>query len=442
MRVTDSADAEQEKAGHTAPPAELQSPIPDSLKGAAEKIFGEGNEAAFQRWIEYWSESGERNQRLLEDFEKLALIDLDRRRVLDVGCGTGGLGPLVHQRGAEYVGGDYHRHVLRFAKPGIRQNYLQISAVSLPFRDASFDLIVCFDVIEHLVGGYRWQRQFLNEARRVLTRTGLILLTTPNFWYPYDAHTELYGPQFLPKPLADVYIRLRNPAFLKEHRSFREIQLMRPAELRRAIAETGLSTLHDLPCGLDSDEYRRLHPSLGVLTRLGLGWLPHAEFWMILGHRDQAQRLRQKLRKNWSYVLAQPDSRPIERFSAWIDFNLHPHGHQLLDGWYWYESDQRAFRWTTQSARALLETHTAVRSVQISGYTPVDNRLEVTVDGVRVGERELKGGDSFEVDYLLPFRHTACRLFEVEIRCDCVSFGNEGDTRELGLMIFSLGLAR
>jgi SAM-dependent methyltransferase len=48
----------------------------------------------------------------------------------------------------------------------------------LPFRDASFGLVVASEVIEHLGDG----GPFLRECRRVLRPGGILLLTTPNLW--------------------------------------------------------------------------------------------------------------------------------------------------------------------------------------------------------------------------------------------------------------------
>ena len=46
-----------------------------------------------------------------------------------------------------------------------------------PFRDGEFDLVICCEVIEHLTGD---PIAMLKEINRVLTRNGLLLLTTPN----------------------------------------------------------------------------------------------------------------------------------------------------------------------------------------------------------------------------------------------------------------------
>ena len=47
---------------------------------------------------------------------------------------------------------------------------------SLPFADASFDLVTCTEVIEHL----EHYRQTLREMHRVLKPAGRLVVTTPN----------------------------------------------------------------------------------------------------------------------------------------------------------------------------------------------------------------------------------------------------------------------
>jgi len=49
-------------------------------------------------------------------------------------------------------------------------------SLSLPFSDQQFDLIICTEVLEHLL----WPQQLLKEAHRVLTPKGKIIVSVPN----------------------------------------------------------------------------------------------------------------------------------------------------------------------------------------------------------------------------------------------------------------------
>ncbi len=106
----------------------------------------------------------------------------DGRRVLDAGCGSGyGTAELASAATvvAMDVSADAMAHARRkFGRTGV--HFLQGACEWLPFADASFDLVVAFEVIEHLAG---W-RELLSEARRILRPPGVLLVSTPNkAWY-------------------------------------------------------------------------------------------------------------------------------------------------------------------------------------------------------------------------------------------------------------------
>jgi SAM-dependent methyltransferase len=104
------------------------------------------------------------------------------KRALDAGCGAG-YGASELARAAQSVAGvDCAVEAIEYARANYRAPNLvfeQASCDALPFADASFDLIVAFEVIEHLAN---W-RAFLNEARRVLAPNGQFIVSTPNKLY-------------------------------------------------------------------------------------------------------------------------------------------------------------------------------------------------------------------------------------------------------------------
>jgi len=85
----------------------------------------------------------------------------------------------------------------------------------LPFRDAAFSLVVFSEVLEHLPRGT--EARALQEINRVLTRGGVLVLSTPS-------SDGIWGKLYW----------LADPAFwLVGHRHYAE------ASLRRLLAETG-----------------------------------------------------------------------------------------------------------------------------------------------------------------------------------------------------------
>ena len=114
------------------------------------------------------------------------------RRVLDAGCGTGyGCAALAGQA-LSVTGLDIAPEAIAYAREnyaagGVR--FVEGSCSAMPLPDAGFDLVIAFEVIEHLAD---WQA-FLLEGRRVLAPGGVLLISTPNRDY-YAESRRLSGP--------------------------------------------------------------------------------------------------------------------------------------------------------------------------------------------------------------------------------------------------------
>jgi SAM-dependent methyltransferase len=97
------------------------------------------------------------------------------RRVLDLGCRDGAL-TREFAAGNEVVGVDADRDALAEAqKLGIETRWADLDE-PLPFPDASFDVVVAGELLEHL----RDPRQLVAEARRVLRPGGTLVASVPN----------------------------------------------------------------------------------------------------------------------------------------------------------------------------------------------------------------------------------------------------------------------
>jgi len=101
------------------------------------------------------------------------------RRVLDAGCGTAYGSALLAQAGAvEVIGVDRASDVLDSARPQMPDLVVleEGDVATLPYADGRFDLVVCFEVIEHLEEPGR----ALDEFRRVLSPDGVLAVSSPN----------------------------------------------------------------------------------------------------------------------------------------------------------------------------------------------------------------------------------------------------------------------
>ena len=103
--------------------------------------------------------------------------------LLDLGCGSALLADRLLDLPLHYVGLDYGSHHVRFAaakheepRGGLRATFVRGDAEGLPFADASFDVVVWSEVIEHLMR----PELAVWEVARVLRPGGVLILTTNN----------------------------------------------------------------------------------------------------------------------------------------------------------------------------------------------------------------------------------------------------------------------
>ncbi|BBZ14696.1 class I SAM-dependent methyltransferase [Mycobacterium branderi] len=99
------------------------------------------------------------------------------RDVLEAGCGEGYGADLIAGVARRVIAVDYDEPTVAHVRaryPRVKVEHGNLSQLPLP--DASVDVVVNFQVIEHL-----WdQAQFVAECARVLRPSGLLMVSTPN----------------------------------------------------------------------------------------------------------------------------------------------------------------------------------------------------------------------------------------------------------------------
>lgn len=147
-------------------------------------------------------------------------LDSQSQSLLDVGCGTGRAGAIIrrHRGNIFMVGVDIFMLYLQDCRKNNSYNALiYCDAKWLPFRQKTFDVAICREVIEHL------ERQEGEELIKKLEQIarGQVIVTTPVG--VYEQH-EYKGNPF------------------QEHKSFRE-----PHDLRRlgyTVRGVGIRNMH------------------------------------------------------------------------------------------------------------------------------------------------------------------------------------------------------
>lgn len=179
------------------------------------------------------------------------------RRLLEVGCGTGGFHLAARGAGADAWGVDASAEAvaLAAARAGAGR-LLEAAAEALPFPDRSFDLVYCYSTLEHVADAAGAVRELV----RVLRPGGRLYLHTPHRWAWFEGHYKVLWVPGLPRPLGRAYLALRGrpTAFLD---GLRPLTL---GECRALLGAAGARVVRVL----DDDADRRVGGPLWPLVRL------------------------------------------------------------------------------------------------------------------------------------------------------------------------------
>lgn len=127
-----------------------------------------------------------------------------RGRLLDIGCGNKPYEKMFAGRVEEHLGCDV-------AQSDAHSVDVICPATEIPFPDASFDTVLCTQVIEHVED----HRALLSEAYRLLRPGGVLILSGPMYWplheEPYDffRFTE-HGLRYLLTRAGFAEIKIKN----------------------------------------------------------------------------------------------------------------------------------------------------------------------------------------------------------------------------------------
>jgi SAM-dependent methyltransferase len=120
---------------------------------------------------------------------------------LDFGCADGGYDEEMLARGLKAVSGvDVEEPRIADAKRRNLPNaeYTAFDGRTLPFGDGTFDGTFMNEVFEHVAD----ERRALVEILRVLKPGGVLVLISPNRWFPVEGHNIIVGSKEIgPAPL-------------------------------------------------------------------------------------------------------------------------------------------------------------------------------------------------------------------------------------------------
>lgn len=165
-----------------------------------------------------------------------ANIDLLRRvgkpisgmDVVEIGAGNGNLVAHLMARGISVQGVETNPDRIQKARDTYGISLQMVEGARLPFQEGSQDVVLSFDVLEHIPN----TQEHLAEVRRILRPRGSYVFATPNKVtnYPFEV--------------------IRNRSF-STHKAYHP-SLFFKWQLKRELAAAGFdSVFHDVPIGVE-----------------------------------------------------------------------------------------------------------------------------------------------------------------------------------------------
>jgi 2-polyprenyl-3-methyl-5-hydroxy-6-metoxy-1,4-benzoquinol methylase len=169
-------------------------------------------------------ESLERRLRRQRGEALVALLDehveIRGQRILDVGCGFGEAVLACMARGAQAEGIEPDEQRVSVSRLllksfGLPQAVLPASGEAIPYPDEAFDVVISQHVLEHV----RDRAAVVSEMVRVTRPGGRLLISVPNYLFPYEGHYKMKWFPLTPKPIGQLLLRMRgrDPEFLLKH---------------------------------------------------------------------------------------------------------------------------------------------------------------------------------------------------------------------------------
>ena len=169
-------------------------------------------EANSTEWIDAFQKSHSYDwlMRMRLMFKRMAFFDLITDRslgVVDVGCGTGDFVRMLREMGYENARGiEYDQ---RLIPDDMKEHIDQGSAMSLPYTEASVDVICFFNVLHHLLDVDQYHAT-MNEVDRCLKPGGVLVILEPD--KPWFYKLTMIGAWVLSPVLSVarvIYVQMR-----------------------------------------------------------------------------------------------------------------------------------------------------------------------------------------------------------------------------------------
>ena len=218
-------------------------------------------------------------QRRLEMILRFA-AGRERGLVLENGCGVGVYVEKLAEHGGTVVGLEYD--FLRAREARARQPHIVNAAgEALPFPEATFDLILSHEVIEHVAD----DAAAVREMVRALKPGGRLVLFCPNRGYPFETHGIYWRGRyhFGNKPLVNYLPRRLRDKLAPHVRVYtrRDLERLFTDLPVRFVHRTVVFGAYDNIIARFPRAGRLLRAFLQTLERTPLRWFGLSHFWVV-----------------------------------------------------------------------------------------------------------------------------------------------------------------
>jgi len=203
----------------------------------------------FREWRKkrIWQEKYQ--QEMIEKLRKL-FGDLQNKKILDLGCGMGGLLVALNLEGIDAIGlepnHDYCEITeLRGQRYKIDSKVHEAHGENMPFGNHYFDVIICKDVLEHCKN----PQQLLKESYRVLKPKGQMYVTATNRFCFVDPHYHLRFVNWLPRKLGNFIakkITKKDSSIFEDHQELSNMNYFTIKRFKKIIKGIGFKAFKNL----------------------------------------------------------------------------------------------------------------------------------------------------------------------------------------------------
>jgi ubiquinone biosynthesis O-methyltransferase len=128
--------------------------------------------------------------------EFLNEMNLNKKMVLEVGCGYGSLSVSMAKKGAKVTGIDLSKEAIKISKRNALLNnkkviFKQAKGEKIPFKNNTFDFVLCCETLEHIPN----YKKAIDEISRVTKDNGIIIITIPNSLNPRGFYLRVKSKQ-------------------------------------------------------------------------------------------------------------------------------------------------------------------------------------------------------------------------------------------------------